>query len=155
MRVEKQIGVSLGIALSILLVSFGVLAWTGPTATPPDGNLPTPLNIGGNAQYKAGSLHIGDSVGIGTESPSERLEVDGRIRLGDEPVHSMDAATKGYVDDKTVGIGVGVENLSELNIDVSKHWGGYRIRDLGAPVDGSDAATKGYVDTQIDNYLDL
>ncbi len=154
MRVEKQIGVSLGIALSILLVSFGVLAWTGPTATPTDDNIPAPLNVSSDTQHKSGSLHIGDSVGIGTQSPSERLEVDGRIRVGSGPIHSMDAVTKGYIDDRVEGVGEGAESLSELNIDVSKNWGGYRIRGLSTPSFSSDIATKGYVNAELEGCLD-
>ncbi len=153
MKVARQIIVSLGIALSILLVSFGVLAWIGPTTTPPEDDVPASLDISSNTQYKSGSLHIGDSVGIGTQSPREKLEVDGRIRLGSNPTHSMDIATKGYVDNQTAGIGGGIGSLSELNIDVSKHWNGYRIKELGSPVGTSDAATKEYVDAQIQACL--
>ena len=39
-----------------------VLAWTGPTATPPNNNASTPLNVSSTAQTKAGNLTVSGSI---------------------------------------------------------------------------------------------
>jgi len=43
-RTIKFLGLTLGIALSIFAISVAVYAWTAPTAAPPDGNVPAPIN---------------------------------------------------------------------------------------------------------------
>lgn len=74
-----------------LVLSVGVsvvYAWVGPTATPPEGNTPTPINISENGQIKDGGLLVGNipgltngllvrygNVGIGTTAPSGVLDV--------------------------------------------------------------------------------
>ncbi len=90
------IGQILGIALSIFLVTYTVIGWTGPTASPPAGNLPAPLSGGGDTEYKSGALGVGGlfetdtnthlavsggNVGIGTTSPTEILDVNGVLRV--------------------------------------------------------------------------
>ena len=44
--------------------------------------------------------------------------------------------------------GGGITSLSQLNINISKNWNGYRISNLRYPYYSSDAATKGYVDAR-------
>lgn len=41
---SKTIALSLGVLVMSLLVSFIVLAWTGPSSPPPEGNVPAPLD---------------------------------------------------------------------------------------------------------------
>lgn len=97
--------------LKFILVSTGVLtvtkilglnlaspvkAWTTPPATPPDGNVAAPLNVGGDGQVKTGGLSLGglvvdsttlvvdagnDRVGIGTAEPTTKLDINGQIRI--------------------------------------------------------------------------
>lgn len=89
-KISLNIGIIIGVALSIFAVTFLVVAWTGPTAAPPSGNLPAPLSAGSGTEYKGGALGIGGlfetdtsthlavsggNVGIGTTSPGARLEV--------------------------------------------------------------------------------
>lgn len=44
------------VSFALLFAGFAVSAWTGPTATPPDGNVSAPINVGGDTQIKSGSL---------------------------------------------------------------------------------------------------
>jgi hypothetical protein len=99
MRIKKislNIGITLGVALSIFAVTFLVVAWTGPTQAPPSGNIPAPLSAGSTTEYKSGALGIGGlfetdtsthlavtggNVGIGTISPTQKLDVNGQIRI--------------------------------------------------------------------------
>jgi hypothetical protein len=45
-----------------LLVVGSVLAWSGPSAAPPDPNTPAPINVGATAQTKSGNLTISGSL---------------------------------------------------------------------------------------------
>ena len=75
------------LVLSVLAVStivaYGVMAWTEPALTPPSGNVAAPINIGSITQTKSGSLNIASdtgSVGIGTTSPTQKLDTDGYVK---------------------------------------------------------------------------
>jgi len=80
----------------IIGVLFGVVtlvsAWTAPTQAPTGGNVAAPINVGSVEQYKSGALGIGGvfkaysdaifsgKVGIGTASPSQKLDVAGNVK---------------------------------------------------------------------------
>jgi hypothetical protein len=98
------------ILLSSLIVATFVYAWQEPTAPPPRGNVPAPINVGPQTQYKAGGLGVGGLfvtysdtylgvseerkgvwvcldqprkvpwVGIGTACPNALLDVAGDIK---------------------------------------------------------------------------
>lgn len=42
-----------------IFASAIAIAWTGPTASPPDGNITAPVNVGSTGQSKSGSLGVG------------------------------------------------------------------------------------------------
>jgi len=49
------------LAVLLLMMSVGVsavFAWTGPTGTPPNNNVPAPLNVGSTDQIKSASLGL-------------------------------------------------------------------------------------------------
>ena len=87
----KTIALSAAVSLAVSLSSFLVLAqmggWTEPSATPPDGNVPAPLNVGGEGQAKSGGLILNTggaanglivdkgNVGIGISNPNGRLHI--------------------------------------------------------------------------------
>jgi hypothetical protein len=56
----KTIALVLGVLTMVFLISAIVQAWTEPSKTPPEGNVPAPINVSSNAQTKEGSLTIGD-----------------------------------------------------------------------------------------------
>jgi hypothetical protein len=110
---------TLGIVLGVTIKIVG--AWVEPSQAPPGGNIAAPFNTGNVGQAKIGglTLNIGGAtyglivqqglVGIGTTAPSEKLEVNGNIKLTGatptfklinvaSPTDASDVATKGYVD---------------------------------------------------------
>jgi len=78
--------------LGSVLVVFQAVAFTEPTQSPPDGNVPAPLNVSSFGQSKSGGLILNTggaatglivdkgSVGIGTQSPTQKLDVAGFVR---------------------------------------------------------------------------
>ena len=88
----------LKILILALMLSIGIsyaLAWTGPTGTPPNNNVAAPINTGVGNQTKTGGLltifdgwmngslgvtggaSFGGNVGIGTVSPTHKLDING------------------------------------------------------------------------------
>ena len=75
--------------LGAILFTFQLFAFTEPSANPPLGNVPAPLNVSSSGQSKAGGLILNTggasyglivdqgSVGIGTQSPMAKLEIVG------------------------------------------------------------------------------
>jgi hypothetical protein len=81
----------IGVVLTIFLINCLVLAWTEPSASPPNNNVAAPLNVGNTGQSKSGGLIINTggaaiglvvdkgNVGIGISSPSRKLDVNGNM----------------------------------------------------------------------------
>ncbi len=88
---------SLGMLMGgVALFATVAIAWTGPTAAPPSGNVAAPINVGSTNQVKNGGLSVnafsafGSSyfagkVGIGTLSPVTVLDVNGPVRVSNQP----------------------------------------------------------------------
>lgn len=116
---KNEIWQSTKLILLALILSVGVsyvFAWTGPTATAPNGNTPAPINVSATSQVKSGGLGVTNlvadslclgincitswpsggagwttsgtniyntntgNVGIGTATPSQKLDVTGNVK---------------------------------------------------------------------------
>lgn len=96
-KLSKQITYWLGIVSIGLVVGLSLqfvrAAWSEPAigTTPPNSNVGAPINTGGNIQHKSGVLSIdgagtafivpNGNVGIGTPSPTQRLDVSGDLNV--------------------------------------------------------------------------
>ena len=96
---KKQIDFRIvSLVFSVLVICFAVafyvVAWEEPGSAPPGDNVSAPINVSGTSQDKSGALRIGGvfrtdsetvlavlggNVGIGTTSPSQKLDVSGSI----------------------------------------------------------------------------
>jgi len=72
----KIIALAFGVLVVSFAVGFYVFAWQEPTEAPPEGNVPTPLNVGDVAQTKEGDLTIGIAEIKGDSSMSPNLNAD-------------------------------------------------------------------------------
>jgi len=116
------LGIVLGVGLQF------AQAWTEPAEAPPGGNVPGPLTTGSDTQFRVGNLAVntGDTanginpkkigfavlhgkVGIGTATPSQSLEVNGKIvsasTQSSDPGNTV--VTKDYLDARLDEIGDG------------------------------------------------
>jgi hypothetical protein len=78
-------------SIAIIAAPLGAIAWTGPSATPPNNNTAAPLNVSGSAQSKVAGLLLSTgantygllvqngNVGIGTLTPTYKLEIGGNV----------------------------------------------------------------------------
>ncbi|MEK7510304.1 MAG: dockerin type I repeat-containing protein [Patescibacteria group bacterium] len=93
MSKQTLVSLALGVLTLLFLVGFYTFAvWNPPTAIPPGGNAPAPLNVSSSAQTKDGSLAVNIAniaangflvpygrVGIGIASPAALLDIAGSI----------------------------------------------------------------------------
>lgn len=87
----KLVALTFGVLVVCFAIAFYVVAWQEPTEAPPEGNIPTPLNVGPAGQSKEGGLILNTggavtglivdkgNVGIGTTEPGYELDVTGQI----------------------------------------------------------------------------
>ncbi len=54
--------------------------FTEPSTAPPGGNVEPPINTSSTAQTKQGELNVMGNIGIGTNSPTEKLDVAGNVK---------------------------------------------------------------------------
>jgi hypothetical protein len=89
----KQLFSLLLITFCGLLAATALQAWTGPTATAPNGNVAAPINVGTVDQVKNaglslnaltvfGSQYVQNKLGVNQVSPVVALDVGGSVKLG-------------------------------------------------------------------------
>ena len=81
----------IAVVIIVAADAFHAAAWTAPSVAPTGGNVDAPINVGSGGQFKAGGLVLNTSgaanglivqsgnVGIGTASPTQKLDVAGKI----------------------------------------------------------------------------
>jgi len=72
----KIVALAFGVLVVSFAVGFYVFAWQEPTEAPPEGNVPTPLNVGLDHQTKEGDLTIGIAEIHGDGSMGPELNAD-------------------------------------------------------------------------------
>ena len=90
-----------------MLFAAAAVSWEEPGSNPPDGNVPAPINVSADNQYKEGWLTVGN-----TSTPSMQLDVQGiapvlgSLNVTGGAVLNTGGATFGLiVDNGSVGIG--------------------------------------------------
>lgn len=87
---RSVLGGIIGGVIGASLVSFAVLAWTGPTSPPPASNVSAPINVGISDQVKNAGLsvntlavfgngYVQNKLGVGNSNPAYPLDVTGDI----------------------------------------------------------------------------
>jgi hypothetical protein len=65
MQFFKILSLITGSALGVFLSAAIVAAWTGPSASPPSGNVGAPINVGATSQIKSGDLGVSNLTTFG------------------------------------------------------------------------------------------
>mgnify|MGYP001567928358 FL=1 len=156
----------IAILVFLFLSGIGVAnaqTWTPPTASPPDGNVASPLNTGSSAQSKIGGAIFNTggatygllipfgNVGIGTLTPVALFHVSNVVPTID--LFRITAGSNVVVVNSSGKVGIGtttpVEKLEVAgNIKLTGVSPTYKITNVAVPTASSDVATKGYVDAQ-------
>ena len=88
---------------------LSAMAWTGATATPPNGNVSSPINVGGLFQEKTGNFqtdgnlgvaglsYLMGNVGIGTVTPKSNLWIAGDLTVDDPSNPNMPTWDRGGI----------------------------------------------------------
>lgn len=78
-HIKNTIFIILGSAI-LAVFTYSAIAFTEPTQSPPQGNVPPPINIGSTAQTKSGSLTINNAFTVGGAGTFAQLCLGGSCR---------------------------------------------------------------------------
>lgn len=89
---------------AITLIIFGafvVFAWTGPSSSPPNGNVDAPINVGGTDQVKDAGLALNALAVFGESSMTGNVTAagffhssDARLKTNIRPIGGLDLVSK-------------------------------------------------------------
>lgn len=105
----RYLSFSVAVGLTLGYGIIAVKAWAPPPVAPPNGNLGAPINISGVGQAKTGPLQVNGfrnlgatildgNVGIGTTTPTQKLDVNGNINVRGSQVRMSNSNTYFYGD---------------------------------------------------------
>ena len=135
--ISKKYFVSL-LALVVLFIGTAIAqAWTGPSQTPPNGNISAPVNVGTTDQVKNAGLAVNTLAVFGNTSVTGNVTAAGFF-------HSSDARLK--EDIATIG---GVAVVSQLR-GVSFNWKGSGVPGVGVIAQEVEAVLPAAVRTAAD-----
>ena len=126
-------------AAAIALYASAALAWTGPTQSPPSGNVSAPVNLSNNGQIKNGGLTLNYTgtatsnglivyagyTGLNTATPAYTLDVNGTVRAT-AFLYSSDARMK----EDVAPLANALEKITKLE-GVTFTWKDTGHRDIG------------------------
>ncbi len=136
----KKIFIAPVVMITLTITVSQAYAWVEPDQLPPNGNIAAPLNSGSFAQSKIGGLILGlgntlyglivknGNSGFGTETPTEKVDVNGNIKLNGRiiglqaPTDDNDAVNKGYVDAVKTELELVKNQLSTIANTPSINW---------------------------------
>ncbi len=117
-------------ALSLLVFAAVLFAaasysWTGPSSTPPNGNVEAPINVGATSQVKSGALsvnglsvygnqYVSGNLGLGV-SPGATWKIDARGTYGIYGEATGGQAIRGYAYPGYAGYFIGYGGLFAQN----------------------------------------
>lgn len=113
-----------GITLA-LFGAFIALAWTGPTAAPPNGNVAAPLNVGSKNQVKTGGLSVGGVEG--------GFAVNAGAYIQDNLSVGGNVTAAGYFHSSDVRLKDGVQTIGGLDLVEKLRGVIFTWKESGAP----------------------
>jgi hypothetical protein len=152
-NLPKTVALCLGVLAMIFVFNYLVLAWTEPSASPPNNNVAAPLNVGNTGQSKSGGVIINTggaatglvvdkgNVGIGITLPTQKLDVSGQIHASGDICTD---AGGGKCLSAVGGGGAGILNCSLKTCSFSGIGGCTITCPAGTIVTGGGANTSGW-----------
>jgi hypothetical protein len=144
----------LGALLSLALGLNYLSAWTGPTQSPPNGNVDAPINTGSTLQGKSGGLTLGSTLDIGSSLTVGGVPGDGPylidmgaatpgalagIRFPDDTVQTTAAGGGGGM----VPVGIGFVPASSNTANLGSDW--TVVHFAGVDNDSDKGAAGGFI----------
>ena len=104
---QKTIALLGGVLVLSVAVGYVVFAWDGPTQAPPDGNADAPINVGGDAQTKAGDLTVSELTTSGGKLYLNTAGSEGDIERVDEIIGENDLQLRDSANETKINLDVG------------------------------------------------
>jgi hypothetical protein len=105
---QKTIALTSGVLVLSIAIGYVVIAasWTGPSANPPSDNAPAPINVGSDAQTKAGNLTVSALTTSGGKLYLNNSGFEGDIERVDEIIGHNDLQLRDSADETKIDLDV-------------------------------------------------